>query len=606
MKYCRKAGSAIRLMMIFWLILTMGQAALAADGETAIYYKLTEVQRGTVDGGVKVNVRKQPDVGADRLGGLDPDESCVITGEEGDWWQVEFEGKTGYVLKTLLEVSFSQEDEEVWIDEPLDAEITDLEAPRILQYRNEYELNGTIRSNIPMLSVSVEIYDERSMTVERSCEAPLRGEDRVRSYPLENLEDELSFHKLSPGEKTLIIRAADQSESIVVAEIPFYVYGEVYEDENGISINPYPDALSMTADCEIEVAHGRFSKMTDNNYRTDWNFESPDDQITITLPEEKIPEMLTVHWSVAPTQATIELLDADDQVISVIGDSNPGQMIHCSYPLDEATRRIRIRCADENMTILELRVYEQEKISKVVQQWEEMPEKVDMMVVSTHQDDEMLFFGGTIPYYAGEQEKDVAVVYMANCSRRRYAEALDGLWSCGLKTHPIFFNLRDARLESYQETVELWGEEATINMLVELFRRYKPEVVVTHDVNGEYGHPQHILTSACVQKAMERAGDPSCHPESAQQYGVWTPRKLYIHLYKENELIMSVYDEPMKEYGYMNMTDIATIGFTKHVSQDEFFSMDNHGVKYDNRKYGLAFTTVGEDVEKNDFFENID
>ena len=69
---------------------------------------------------------------------------------------------------------------------------------------------------------------------------------------------------------------------------------------------------------------------------------------------------------------------------------------------------------------------------------------------------------------------------------------------------------------------------------------------------------------------------------------------------------MSVYDEPMKEYGYMNMTDIATIGFTKHVSQDEFFSMDNHGVKYDNRKYGLAFTTVGEDVEKNDFFENID
>ena len=35
------------------------------------------------------------------------------------------------------------------------------------------------------------------------------------------------------------------------------------------------------------------------------------------------------------------------------------------------------------------------------------------------------------------------------------------------------------------------------------------------------------------------------------------------------------------------------------------FFLDDHGVRYDNRKYGLAFTTVGQDVEKNDFFENI-
>ena len=33
--------------------------------------------------------------------------------------------------------------------------------------------------------------------------------------------------------------------------------------------------------------------------------------------------------------------------------------------------------------------------------------------------------------------------------------------------------------------------------------------------------------------------------------------------------------------------------------------MENDGNRYDNRKFGLYFTTVGPDVKKNDFFENI-
>ena len=33
--------------------------------------------------------------------------------------------------------------------------------------------------------------------------------------------------------------------------------------------------------------------------------------------------------------------------------------------------------------------------------------------------------------------------------------------------------------------------------------------------------------------------------------------------------------------------------------------MEHHGKKYDNTKFGLTYTTVGLDVEKNDFLENI-
>jgi LmbE family N-acetylglucosaminyl deacetylase len=164
----------------------------------------------------------------------------------------------------------------------------------------------------------------------------------------------------------------------------------------------------------------------------------------------------------------------------------------------------------------------------------------------------------------------------------------------------------DKNIDSYNETVDLWGMDTTEGALIEIIRRYQPDVIVTHDVNGEYGHNQHKVTCAAVRSAVTKSGDPSIHPESAQQYGTYTPKKLYIHLYKDNAIMMSVYDEPSDAARGLTMTEVATIGYSKHVSQQNAFSMSNHGVKYDNRKYGLAFTTVGEDVEKNDFFENVE
>jgi len=43
----------------------------------------------------------------------------------------------------------------------------------------------------------------------------------------------------------------------------------------------------------------------------------------------------------------------------------------------------------------------------------------------------------------------------------------------------------------------------------------------------------------------------------------------------------------------------------EHASQLKYYAVKSHGT-YDNSKFGLYFTTVGEDVEKNDFLEHID
>jgi len=595
MKYGRGMRAAACIMALVLLLLSMIPAALAEQAQPGVTYKQVEVTIGTVTMKANANVRRKPDADSEREGHLAPGESCVIIGESGDWWQVEFNGKTCYVLKSLLDVSTEIRQVEVIVEDPLQTAVSGVQPPTLLEYRNEYRIKGTVRSNIPMIEVSVEIYNLRSMEVERKASVRMKREDDVREYDLSKFAGEISFNKLAPGEKKLIVRVNSTNESAAALEMFFYIRSEKTK---------YSEPRSITGDCRLSVPHGDRSDLTDGSHGTGCELRSQKESISVRLPEDKKAGGLLLCWRSAPENMRIEMLDANNAVLETIEEENPDGMIHLYYTLHENTAKILISTGND-VTLCELRVYEKGYVPEVVQQWQPIPEKVDLLVISAHQDDEMLFYGGTIPYYSA-QGKTVAVVYMANCGRKRYAEALDGLWSCGLKYHPVFVGFEDARLERYERALNLWGEEATQEVLIELIRRYKPEVIVTHDVNGEYGHNQHKVTSAMVSSSVAKAGDPAIFPESAQQYGAWTPKKLYIHLYEENAVFMDIYDQPSEAFGGMSMTQVATIGYSKHVSQLVDFSMEKHGVTYDNRKYGLAFTTVGYDVEKNDFFENID
>lgn len=61
---------------------------------------------------------------------------------------------------------------------------------------------------------------------------------------------------------------------------------------------------------------------------------------------------------------------------------------------------------------------------------------------------------------------------------------------------------------------------------VELLRRFKPEVVVDHDINGEYGHGVHMLNTWILQQAVEQSGDVQYFPESARNTAHSTYRRL--------------------------------------------------------------------------------
>jgi len=260
-----------------------------------------------------------------------------------------------------------------------------------------------------------------------------------------------------------------------------------------------------------------------------------------------------------------------------------------------------------------------------VQVWDKPYERADLLLNTTHADDEQLFFAGVLPYYSLVRKYRVQVVYFtdhnkANEAIRRH-ELLNGLWTVGINHYPVINNFPDAYSESYNWALTNlknagFTEDDVYKFQTEMLRRFKPLVVIGHDLKGEYKHGQHILNAESLTKAIEYANNPEMYPESAATYGVWDTPKLYLHLYENNKVVMN-WDEPYEELGGKTPFQMTQEGFKHHNSQH--YTWFNTWLNGKNTKitlasqiktyspcdYGLYRTTVGEDVQKNDFFENL-
>ena len=117
-----------------------------------------------------------------------------------------------------------------------------------------------------------------------------------------------------------------------------------------------------------------------------------------------------------------------------------------------------------------------------------------------------------------------------------------------------------------------------VQMQVELLREFKPQIVLVHDVDGEYGHGAHILNSHSLRDALPLASDATKYPESAEKYGVWDPLKVYIHLYdskqaKKHKLdaplntIDFEIDVPLEFFGGRTAYQVSQDAFRCHISQ---------------------------------------
>lgn len=370
------------------------------------------------------------------------------------------------------------------------------------------------------------------------------------------------------------------------------------------------EANDITEDCKFKVCSSgrKYTLMTDKKYTSYWEsnkIKTP--WIAITAPEGKPIAGLYVCFGNMPESWEIQTSDdGKDWFTAVPGDT---RFLHAYVALPQPAQHVRLAVTSEKKTALrinDLFVLSEGDLPDWVQVWQPTEEKADILFLSTHPDDELIFFGGAIPTYAVEQQRKVVVAYFSRSNTTRSSELLNGLWHMGVRTYPVIGNFKDSYAKNLKAAYKSAGGKGKVNeWIVGLYRQYKPEVVVTQDTNGEYGHKQHMMIADAAQNCIALAANEDEFTASTIAYGTWQVKKLYLHLYPENQITFD-WTIPLKSMNGATGIELAEEAYTLHKTQaSSGMSVTETGTKYDNRVFGLAFTTVGEDVRKDDFLENI-
>jgi len=141
-----------------------------------------------------------------------------------------------------------------------------------------------------------------------------------------------------------------------------------------------------------------------------------------------------------------------------------------------------------------------------------------ILAISAHPDDESLFGGGTLAMFA-EQGHDVYILETTrgeggevgepplttqeNLGAYREQEVRKAVNSLGVQD--IFFLPfidPDMEINGIARPIDVPLEEFS-EAIREYINKLRPELVITHGSNGEYGHPQHIHTHQATRLALE-------------------------------------------------------------------------------------------------------
>lgn len=382
------------------------------------------------------------------------------------------------------------------------------------------------------------------------------------------------------------------------------------------------EAEDLTPACSVALVDnkGGAVSVTDGKYTTYWESTARKNP-WVTVTSDKPIYGLYLCFEKMPSSFAVQKKSGDGW--ATVAESGDFPYHHVFFELS-GLKTLRIVSTAEGKSVMgfnEIFIFGKGDLPSWVQRWEPPLEKADMLVLIAHPDDEQLFTGGAIPAYGAEMGKNVTVAYLTESNKTRRSEALNGLWAMGVRHYPEFGPFSDR----YPETGQMkdsykiaGGKQKVQDWVVSLYRKYKPEVVITHAENGEYGHPQHKMVADTAKASFTLAADESKFPDSAAAWGTWQVKKLYLHLYgSEEEQTVLDWDRPLSAFGGKTGAEVAAEAFALHVSQAGKgiktrsglvpFTVEGTGaVSYPYNRYGLFATAVGPDEAKNDFFEHIE
>ncbi|MEU8673613.1 N-acetyl-1-D-myo-inositol-2-amino-2-deoxy-alpha-D-glucopyranoside deacetylase [Streptomyces sp. NPDC048560] len=171
-----------------------------------------------------------------------------------------------------------------------------------------------------------------------------------------------------------------------------------------------------------------------------------------------------------------------------------------------------------------------------------------LLLVHAHPDDESINNGATMARYAAEgahvtlvtctlgEEGEVIPAELAHLAAgrddtlgtHRIGELAAAMRELGVTDHRFLGGpgrYRDSGMmgtEQNHRPGAFWDapvDEAAAD-LVEVIRSVRPQVLVTYDPDGGYGHPDHIQAHRVAMRAADLAADPAYRPESGAPHTI--------------------------------------------------------------------------------------
>ena len=187
-----------------------------------------------------------------------------------------------------------------------------------------------------------------------------------------------------------------------------------------------------------------------------------------------------------------------------------------------------------------------------------MTERLTIMAVHAHPDDECISTGGSLARYSseglrtilvtatrGEEGEIVAPDMDPDAVRPKLGDVRVGELQCACLSLGIdefhLLGYRDSGMAGTpaNEHPDCFAQadlHEAIGRLVGLMRGLRPNVLVCYNEKGGYGHPDHIQVNRVTVAAFHAAGDASQYPYIGP--APWQPQKLYYTAHPRSYILM--------------------------------------------------------------------
>lgn len=382
-----------------------------------------------------------------------------------------------------------------------------------------------------------------------------------------------------------------------------------------LSLSFYVTSSAAVTDTQTTNSQLKITTVPNYLYLTDNNENTSvfRDSITISANED-IHSIYIKFWNATP-KFTITIGE------KVYSYENSYLHTFVAIPSDVTNCRELTVKFEEKVQLSDIYAFKAGELPNWVQLWKEPCEKADMLLFSSFPGDEHSYLSGIIPYYAKVKQYNIQVVSLVNYKSIKNHELLNGLWEAGVQNYPIISDFPYVYSTTENNAANALKNngftlEDVYEFQTEAIRRFKPLVVIGQDLNGENTKVgQRILFANALTKAIDYSSNSEMFPESSKQYGLWTPKKVYIHLYDEKQITLN-WDTTSDTLGGLSPFQVSQKAFKYHNSlihsaTSNWLNGNNNITKASEitdsspMLFGLYYTSVGNDVNKGDFFENL-